>query len=364
MLNLKENFIAFGETWLSSRPYESFSDNEIASFFDHGFNSMLDFTLMEEIRRVIKGGQPTDFLAYRLELRNEILKRGLLVTFIDNHDMERFGKGVTPNITQQALGLLLTLPGMPVIYYGTEQYFEETRASMFKNGWGSFGEDHFNEESDMYKFIRNAIEFRKKHPATRYGEVKILLSEKRGAGLLIYTLKCLEEELFIVMNTANEPRITNFKSPYEPGTVVQPIYNATGGTSTPITVKDKGYITIKFPGRSFTVFSVLKEKEDVYKPNVDVKIDLLSGDKVTKVQEVKGETNAKAVYVYIDRKVENEIKIEPKDGKFSFTIDPFKLDPGQHILLVRAVGKNVKDTIYTDEIVFEVELEKKLLSEV
>ncbi|MFN6992201.1 MAG: glucodextranase DOMON-like domain-containing protein, partial [Fervidobacterium sp.] len=129
-------------------------------------------------------------------------------------------------------------------------------------------------------------------------------------------------------------------------------------------VKDKGYITIKFPGRSFTVFSVLKEKEDVYKPNVDVKIDLLSGDKVTKVQEVKGETNAKAVYVYIDRKVENEIKIEPKDGKFSFTIDPFKLDPGQHILLVRAVGKNVKDTIYTDEIVFEVELEKKLLSEI
>ncbi len=363
MFSLKKDFIAFGETWLSSRPYESNADYEIASFFDHGFNSMLDFTLMEEIKRVVKGGQPTDYLAYRLELRNDILKKGLLVTFIDNHDMERFGKGVTPNITQQALGLLLTLPGLPVIYYGTEQYFEETRASMFKNGWGSMEQDHFNTESDMYKFIREAIQFRKSHPATRYGEVKVLLSEKRGAGLLIYTLKSQEEELFVVLNTSNEARITNFKSPYEPGTVLEPIYNATGGTSTPIVVKDQGYITFRMPGRSLTLFAISKDKEEVYKPNVDIKLNFKNGEKVTQLREISGETNARTIYVYIDRKVENEIKIEPKDGKFSFSIDPFKLDPGEHILLVRAVGRNVKDTVYTEEIAFTVELEKKLLAE-
>ncbi|MCX7653592.1 MAG: alpha-amylase family glycosyl hydrolase [Fervidobacterium sp.] len=363
VFSLKKDFIAFGETWLSSRPYESTSDYEISSYFEHGFNSMLDFTLMEEIRRVIKGGQPTDYLAYRLELRNNILKKGLLVTFIDNHDMERFGKGVTPNITKQALGLLLTLPGLPVIYYGTEQYFEETRASMFKNGWGSMGQDHFNVESDMYKFIKEAIEFRKSHPATRYGEVKVLLSEKRGAGLLVYTLTSEQEELFVVLNTSNEPRITNFKSHYDPGTVLEPIYNATGGTSTPIVVKEQGYITFRIPGRSLTIFAVSKQKEEVYKPNVYVNIGVKSGEKVTKLYEVKGETNARTVYLYIDRKVENELKIEPKDGKFSFVIDPFKLDPGEHTLLIRAVGRNVKDTIYTEEILFYVELEKKLLAE-
>ena len=364
IFSLKKNFIAFGETWLSSKPYESESDKEIASFFDHGFNSMLDFTLMEELRRVIKGGQPTDFLAYRLELRNEILKKGLLVTFIDNHDMERFGKGVTPNITQQALGLILTLPGLPVIYYGTEQYFEETRASMFKNGWGSFGEDHFNQNSDMYKFIQEAIKFRKNHPATRYGEVKVLLSEKRSSGLLVYTLKCSEEELFVVLNTSNEPRITNFKSPYESGTTLEPIYNIVGGTSTPIVVKEGGYITLRIPGRSLTLFSISPEKSDVYTPNVKVELEMKSGESISQLREIKGETNARTVYLYIDRKVESEQKIEPKDGKFSFTIDPMKFDPGEHILLVRAVGKTLKDTVYTEEIKINITLEKKVLAEV
>jgi len=363
MFSLKEDFIAFGETWLSSKPYENVSDFEIASYFDHGFSSMLDFTLMEEIRRVIKGGQPTDFLAYRLKVRNEILKKGLLVTFIDNHDMERFGKGVTPNITMQALGLLLTLPGMPVIYYGTEQYFEETRASMFKGGWGSFGQDHFNTESDMYKFIKNGIEFRKSHPATRYGEVNVLLSEKRGAGLLVYTLKCEEEELFIVLNTANDPRIANFKTNYEPGTTLEPIYNFSGGVSTPLVVKDGGYVSLRIPARTLTVFGISTEKSELYKPNTTISLNLSDGEKITALKEITGTTNAKAVYVYIDRKVENEIKIEPTDGKFAFTIDPFKLDPGEHVLLVRAVGKNVKDTVYTDEIRFIVELEKKSLAE-
>ncbi len=364
ILRFKKNFISFGETWLSSKPYESEADKEIASFFDHGFNSMLDFTLMEEIRRVIKGGQPTDFLAYRLELRNEILKKGLLVTFIDNHDMERFGKGVTPKITQQALGLILTLPGLPVIYYGTEQYFDETRASMFKNGWGSFCVDHFNQNSDMYKFIQEAIKFRKSHPATRYGEVKVLLSEKRSSGLLVYTLKCSEEELFVALNTSNEPRISNFKSPYEAGTTLEPIYNVVGGTSTPIVVKEGGYITLRMPGRSLTLFTISPEKSEVYTPKVKINLEIKSGESISQLSEIKGETNARTVYLYIDRKVESEQKIEPKDGKFSFTIDPMKFDPGDHILLVRAVGNTLKDTVYTEEIKINISLEKKLLAEI
>ncbi|HRT00852.1 MAG TPA: alpha-amylase family glycosyl hydrolase [Fervidobacterium sp.] len=364
IFSLKSDFIAFGETWISSKPYENDADKEIASYLDHGFNSMLDFTLMEEIRRVIKGGQPTDYLAYRLEARNETLKKGLLVTFIDNHDMERFGKGVTPNIIQQALGLILTIPGLPVIYYGTEQYFEETRASMFANGWGSFGQDHFDTNSDMYKFIKDTIEFRKAHPATRYGEVKTLLSEKRGAGLLVYTLKCNEEELLVVLNTANDQRISNFKTAYEPGTTFEPIYSAAAGIGSPIIVRDGGYINVKMPAKSLTIFAFSKERSELSKPNVDVSINLKNGDKVTKLTEVSGQTNAKALYVYIDRKVESELKIEPKDGKFTFTIDPFKLDPGEHTILIRAMGKTVRDTLYTDEITILVDLEKKTLAEI
>lgn len=364
ILAQKKDFLVFGETWLTSKPYEDFADKEIASYFNHGFNGMLDFPLMEDIKRVIKGGQPTDFLAYRLTVRNEILKKGLLVTFIDNHDMERFAKGLTPHVVQQALALLLTLPGLPVIYYGTEQLFEETRASMFAGGWGSFGEDHFDMNHPMYKFIQETIDFRKKHPATRYGEVKILLSEQRGAGLLVYELKCSDETLIIALNTANEPRIANFKTPYAPGTTFEPIYNTIAGTSLPLVVREDGYALLRLPGRAFTVLALSKETSEVFKPNISISLNLKSGDIIKDRREIVGETNARTVYVYFDRRIESELKIEPRDGKFSFIIDPFKFDPGEHVLLIRAMGRTARDTIYSEEITFKIELEKKLLAHV
>ena len=36
----------------------------------------------------------------------------------------------------QALAVVFTIPGIPLVYAGTEQGFRETRASMFAAGWG------------------------------------------------------------------------------------------------------------------------------------------------------------------------------------------------------------------------------------
>jgi len=66
------------------------------------------------------------------------------------------------------------------------------------------------------------------------------------------------------------------------------------------------------PAKSLTIFAFSKERSELSKPNVDVSINLKNGDKVTKLTEVSGQTNAKALYVYIDRKVESELKIEPR----------------------------------------------------
>lgn len=67
--------------------------------------------------------------------------------------MERFSRGTDEKTLRMAVAFLMTLPGIPVIYYGTEQSFEETRASMFAKGWGSGGKDHF-EKGEMYDFIK------------------------------------------------------------------------------------------------------------------------------------------------------------------------------------------------------------------
>lgn len=356
----KSNFISFGEVWLTSKPLKDDAEKEIETYFDSGFNSMLDFPLNEEIKRVIKGGQPTKYLAYRLERRNELLNKGVLVTFIDNHDMERFLKGTQPVVLKQALLFLMTIPGMPVIYYGTEQYFTETRASMFKNGWGSNRKDHFNEESEIYSFIRDIISFRKQHPATRYGNVKAIYSED-SSGLLVFILDSSEEKLLVVMNTSDIKKIANMKTDLNEGTILKSVYNFRGN-SFDITVKKNGYIPITVPERSLMVYEITEDKVKVRDIKFDFKVNIKNNLTIQKEFVVEGETNAKYVYFYIDGNYFSETKLNVVDGKFSFVIDPYKFDPGEHKILFKLRGKNVKETQYLEEISFNIDLQKKELA--
>ncbi|SHH40090.1 alpha-amylase family glycosyl hydrolase [Thermosipho atlanticus] len=358
--SVKDNFISFGEVWLTSKPLNNDAEKEISSYFDNGFNAMLDFPLNEEIKRVIKGGQPTKYLAYRLEKRNELLNKGLLVTFIDNHDMERFLNGTQPVVLEQALLFLMTIPGMPVIYYGTEQYFTETRASMFKNGWGSKNIDHFNQESDIYKFLKKAIAFRKQNPATRYGKVKPIYSEKTS-GILIYLLESEEQKLLVVMNTANEKKIANVKTDLEEGTILKPIYNFRG-QSYNITIKNGGQLSIIVPERSLVVYEISNEKAEVKDVNFDFTVNLENNMVIKDEFVVEGKTNAKIVYIYIDGKYNSKKKIEVEDGKFSFLIDPYKFDPGEHKILFKLRGKSIKEIKYLEEMNFYIDIQKKELT--
>ena len=52
-------------------------------------------------------------------------------SFVDNHDVDRLLASSDETGLRQALLAMLTLPGIPVIYYGTEQGFREPRAAMF-----------------------------------------------------------------------------------------------------------------------------------------------------------------------------------------------------------------------------------------
>ncbi len=356
-------FINFGEVWLTSKPYEDTAEKEIESYFDYGFNAMLDFPLLEELRRVIKGGQPTDYLAYRLERRNQTLEKGLLVTFIDNHDMERFAKGLTPHIVKQALAFLFSIPGVPVIYYGTEQMFEETRQSMFANGWGSGGKDHFDTESDMYNFIKELVEFRKANYATTHGKVKVLASEKRSSGVLVYLLQSDKQTLLVSMNTSNEEKITSVKTDFEPGTVLKSIYAINSGIGYDLSIREDKTVVLRLPARSFSIHEVTSERAEIQKTTLTFSLNIKDGEKIKEKFKVEGRTNANRVYVYLDKRVENEMKIDIKDGKFEFEIDPTKLDPGVHTLLVRCIGKTLKEVLYTPEIEFYVDLEKEVLFE-
>lgn len=91
-----------------------------------GLNALLDFPLCDALRAGFRQGGDLRVLAEAIDGRTGVGGgRFLWATFIDNHDLPRFrhiagpGPGGLVRL-RQALTALLTLPGFPIIYYGTE----------------------------------------------------------------------------------------------------------------------------------------------------------------------------------------------------------------------------------------------------
>ena len=93
----------------------------------HGM-SILDLGLCDGIRFAFSGQEPGGFVHIERVLAMDAVyqRANELVTFIDNHDMPRFLSVVPePRKLDLALVLLMTLRGVPCLFYGTEQYLHD-----------------------------------------------------------------------------------------------------------------------------------------------------------------------------------------------------------------------------------------------
>jgi len=195
----KKNFFIFGEVAGEDELMETYigpnTPSPSGEFF-LGLDSVLDFPLFHLLPDVIKGFQSPIELKNRYEkLHGTMSSHGLAsryyVTFIDNHDQEQRFLFNNPYMAQvkQGIGYLLTSLGVPCIYYGTEQAFNGgdyrdavnradghsdafVRECMFGGKWGAFkssGVDCFNQNHEVYKFIKKVADIRRREPALRYG---------------------------------------------------------------------------------------------------------------------------------------------------------------------------------------------------
>lgn len=71
-------------------------------------------------------------LAWTLERHDAFSREHVLNTFVGNHDVDRIASLVGDDGAALAAVLLLTLPGMPSIYYGDEQGFRGTKTEGFR----------------------------------------------------------------------------------------------------------------------------------------------------------------------------------------------------------------------------------------
>ena len=206
----KGNFLMFGEAFDGN-------DSLIGSFTAPGMlDSVFYFSQKFVIDDVIKNGAPTRALEDLWRSRipspgddTQVLNYGttpqpggvtdadgtglppwrMTVNFLDNHDLPRFLYEWDELATLHvALALLLTMDGIPCIYYGTEQNFDggndpANREDLWETGYATDGE--------TFRWIRQLNYLRRDHEPLRRGDMNIVWSSEntgdaQDAGIMAY----------------------------------------------------------------------------------------------------------------------------------------------------------------------------------
>ena len=171
--------------------------------------SILDFGLCDAIRFAFSGEEPGGFNNIKkvLDLDHVYTRANQLITFIDNHDMPRF-LSVTDSVQNLELAtvLLLTLRGIPCIFYGTEQYLVNNT-----NGGGDPYNrpmmDSWDLNNSLIKIIQKLSKLRSTNPALTFGSFQ---ENFINESIFSYTRKHRGFKVFTLINQGNDT-ILNLK---------------------------------------------------------------------------------------------------------------------------------------------------------
>lgn len=224
----KKNFFTFGEVFVGD------AEQEIARFIGRtttedtdmvGVDAALDYPLYFDLKPVVKGFAAPSELVGMYVLRKQVEADVLsshgdatryFVTFLDNHDVKeriRYADPAKPAQydDQVTLGLacLFSLPGIPCLYYGTEQGLHGAGSdpAVREALWGGPG---FAQNSAYYQHISQIAAVRRENPALRYGRFYFRPISGDGRhfgvstflnGTLAFSRILMDREIVIVANT-------------------------------------------------------------------------------------------------------------------------------------------------------------------
>ncbi len=288
------DFLLFGEGFALDAPYHDESARRIDRYLrdEQGkprLPGMLNFPLYGSTLDVFARGRPTEVMAERIRSMLRVHANPYLMpSFVDNHDVDRFLAGSSEAGLKQALLLIMTLPGIPVIYQGTEQGFSEQRASMFAAGFGSGGHDHFDRDAPLYRYLQRVIELRRTHPLLWRGTPLVLASNPASAGALAYRYGNGNDSLWIVFNSSDEASLlAGVDTRLPPGTSLQTLFSIDGDEARAVVGSD-GKLTLRLAARSGQVWKVGAAPGPRAESTPRIDIDTLPDEEVTGDLELQG----------------------------------------------------------------------------
>lgn len=218
-------FTFFAETWVQSTLSQAqFTAGNRLTDTQRFLPSVTDFQLNYALLESANGRQGWTDGANRLylTLSNDFLYQDARrnVTFLDNHDVSRFLTVVNNDWRKFHAGLtaLLTVRGLPCLYYGTEigiagagGSFGEAGRKDFLGGWK---EDQVNKftaagrnekEQATYELLHKLLNYRKNTPALQTGKTRHFIPED---GVYVYFRYDDAKRVMVIWNT-NEQAVNH-----------------------------------------------------------------------------------------------------------------------------------------------------------
>ncbi|NQU35646.1 MAG: glycoside hydrolase family 13 protein [Bacteroidetes bacterium] len=216
-----------GEAWLSQPPAVAYwlDNNTNKDGYKSNLTNVFDFPLMYAISKAFNENEGWSTGTAQLY---EVLSQDYvysmpdnIVTFVDNHDGDRFYTKIQEDINKfkLAMAFMMTTRGIPSIYYGTEILMtgEEHKGhgdirKDFPGGWNGDATNAFSKEgrtddqNEAFDFIRRLLNWRKSNTTVQYGELTHYIPEN---GVYVYFKKHEGNTVMVMLNNTNEDKIVD-----------------------------------------------------------------------------------------------------------------------------------------------------------
>ncbi|HXH64749.1 MAG TPA: alpha-amylase family glycosyl hydrolase [Mariprofundaceae bacterium] len=227
----KKNFFTYGEVYDNEWKISEYIGRNVSASGDLvGVDASLDFPLFFRLPGMLKGLLPPSSVVGMYQARKQIERDVIsshgeatrfFVTFLDNHDQKQrfyFSPQGDPHRyddqATMAFACLFSLPGIPCIYYGSEQGLHGIGDSDQNVREALWGKPHaFDRQHPFYRAIRRTARIRREQPALRYGRFYFRPISGDGfhfgistfnGGVLAFSRILNDQEIVVVVNTNDQ----------------------------------------------------------------------------------------------------------------------------------------------------------------
>jgi glycosidase len=212
----------FGETWVHGPGVQAWfaGGRGVHLDFDSNLPGVTDFQLYYAIHEAL-GRDPgwtegVNRIYYTLAQDYLYEDPAKNVVFLDNHDIARLFTTVGEDLTKMksALALLMTMRGIPMLYYGTEVgltgaggAFGEAGRGDFPGGWASDETNLFDSrqrdetQAELHAFVKRLASYRKNSKALTTGKLTQFVPRD---GVYVYFRRQGDETVMVAFNGNNE----------------------------------------------------------------------------------------------------------------------------------------------------------------